>query len=123
MCQRGELIERSFAHMYETGGMRRTHLRGHTNILKRLLIHAAGFNLSLLMRHAFGIGKPRALQSASEELRNALLALLHVCIRVWQWWTTSCRAESRFNRLELLVARQERLTPTPAGMTRFSTGC
>ena len=41
---RGERIERSFAHVYDTGGMRRTHLRGHTNILKRLLIHAGGFN-------------------------------------------------------------------------------
>ena len=40
MRQRGERIERSFAHLYDTGGMRRTHLRGHTNILKRLLIHA-----------------------------------------------------------------------------------
>jgi hypothetical protein len=39
MRQRGERIERSFAHLYDTGGMRRTHLRGHTNILKRLLIH------------------------------------------------------------------------------------
>ncbi|MGH8635957.1 MAG: hypothetical protein ACREUZ_02370 [Burkholderiales bacterium] len=40
MRRRGGTIERSFAHVYDTGGMRRTHLRGHTNILKRLLIHA-----------------------------------------------------------------------------------
>ena len=50
------------AHCYETGGMRRTHLRGHANIRKRLLIHHAGFNLGLLMRQRFGFGKPRALQ-------------------------------------------------------------
>jgi transposase len=48
--RRGELIERSFAHCYETGGMRRTHLRGRRNILKRLLVHVAGFNLGLVMR-------------------------------------------------------------------------
>ena len=48
--RRAELAERSFAHLYETGGMRRTHLRGHDNILKRLLIHAGGFNLGLVMR-------------------------------------------------------------------------
>ena len=54
MRQRGERIERSFAHLYDTGGMRRTHLRGHTNILKRLLIHAGGFNLGLVMRHLIG---------------------------------------------------------------------
>ena len=45
MRKRGELIERSFAHCYDTGGMRRTHLKKHGNILKRLLIHVAGFNL------------------------------------------------------------------------------
>ena len=39
--RRGEYLERSFAHVYDTGGMRRTHLRGHRNILKRLLVHAA----------------------------------------------------------------------------------
>ena len=60
--KRGELLERPFAHCYETGGMRRTHLRGHPNILKRLLIHVAGFNLGLVMRSVFGIGKPRRLQ-------------------------------------------------------------
>ena len=42
--------------------MRRTHLRGHPNILKRLLIHVAGFNLALVMRQLIGIGKPRRLQ-------------------------------------------------------------
>jgi len=62
MRRRGELIERSFAHAYETGGMRRTHLRRHDNILKRLLIHTAGFNLALTMRKLHGIGKPRRLQ-------------------------------------------------------------
>jgi len=41
--------------------MRRTHLRGHPNILKRLLIHVAGFNLALVMRKLLGVGKPRGL--------------------------------------------------------------
>jgi hypothetical protein len=56
--RRGELVERSFAHCYETGGMRRTHLRGHGNILKRQLIHVGGFNLSLVMRKMLGAGTP-----------------------------------------------------------------
>jgi transposase len=64
MRLRGERIERSFAHCYETGGLRRTYLRHHKNILKRLLIHVAGFNLGLLMRKLTGIGKPRVLQGA-----------------------------------------------------------
>jgi transposase len=59
---RGELLERSFAHLYETGAMRRTHLRGHTNILKRLLIHGGAFNLGLLLRKVFGRGTPRGFQ-------------------------------------------------------------
>jgi transposase len=60
--RRGERVERSFAHAYDTGGMRRTHLRGTTNILKRVLIHTSGFNLGLLMRHWIGVGTPRGLQ-------------------------------------------------------------
>lgn len=60
--RRGELLERSFAHLYESGGMRRTHLRGHTNILKRLVVHAGGFNLGLILRQRLGVGKPRELQ-------------------------------------------------------------
>ncbi len=60
--RRGELIERSFAHLYETGGMRRTHLRGHDNILKRVLVHAGAFNLGLVMRRLIGVGTPRGLQ-------------------------------------------------------------
>ena len=59
---RSELTERSFAHLYETGGMRRVHLRGRNNILKRLLVHGAGFNLSLILRKTLGVGKPRRLQ-------------------------------------------------------------
>src|SRR5664280_2702054 len=76
MRQRGERIERSFAHLYDTGGMRRTHLRGHTNILKRLLIHAGGFNLGLVMRHLIGFGTPRGLQDRPATVMAALLVLL-----------------------------------------------
>src|SRR5271154_3318200 len=76
MRQRGERIERSFAHLYDTGGMRRTHLRGHTNILKRLLVHAGGFNLGLVMRHLIGSGTPRGLQDRPVTLIDALLVFL-----------------------------------------------
>jgi transposase len=60
--KRTELTERSMAHMYETGAMRRVHLKGRDNILKRLLVHGGGFNLALVMRKLVGIGKPRRLQ-------------------------------------------------------------
>jgi transposase len=75
MRLRGEVIERTFAHAFETGGMRRTHLRHHDNIAKRLLIHIAGFNLGLLMRNRFGVGKPRCLQGRSAALWAALVTL------------------------------------------------
>jgi transposase len=76
MRQRGERIERSFAHLYDTGGMRRTHLRGHTNILKRLLIHAGGFNLGLVMRHLIGSGTPRGLQDCLASFITTLSSLM-----------------------------------------------
>lgn len=81
--RRAELAERSFAHLYETGGMRRTHLRGHDNILKRLLIHAGGFNLGLVMRQCIGIGKPRRLQG---RLALALTIVVALWARVVDLW-------------------------------------
>jgi hypothetical protein len=59
--RRGEYVERGFAHCYETGGMRRLHLRGQANIRKRLVVHGAGFNLGLMMRKILGAGTPRGL--------------------------------------------------------------
>ena len=85
---RGERIERPFAHLYETGGMRRTHLRGHANILKRLLMHAGGFNLGLLMRTLIGVGTPRGLQGRALALFGCLWSLLHAPERLWDAiWT------------------------------------
>jgi transposase len=70
--RRGALLERTFAHAYETGAMRRTHLRGHTNILKRVLVHLSAFNLGLLMRRLVGVGTPRGLQGRAATVVTAL---------------------------------------------------
>ena len=51
---RGELVERPFAHQYETGGLRRVWVRGHENVRKRVLVQAAGCNLGLLLRRLTG---------------------------------------------------------------------
>jgi transposase len=75
MRQRGELLERPNALRYDTGGMRRTHLRGHDNILKRLLVHLAGSNLGLWMRTLTGIGTPRGLQGRLAAVLAFFLAL------------------------------------------------
>jgi transposase len=77
--QRGELIERSFAHCYDTGGMRRTHLRKHSNILKRQLIHVGAFNLSLILRKLLGAGTPREWRNHTPRLLFLLLCLFRAC--------------------------------------------
>jgi transposase len=56
---RAEIVERSFAHSLDRGGMRRTWLRGRENVHKRYLLHVAGHNLSLLMRQLIGAGTPK----------------------------------------------------------------
>ncbi len=81
MRQRSERVERSFAHVYDTGGVRRTHLRGHTNVLKRLLIHAGGFNLGLVMRQLIGVGTPRGLQGRVGAVLATLFELMGVVRR------------------------------------------
>jgi transposase len=85
---RSELTERSFAHLYETGGMRRVHLQGRKNILKRLLVHGAGFNLSLILRKAVGVGKPRRLQ-------GLILQLFTLPARSFEWLWNASRAPRR----------------------------
>ncbi len=72
---RAERVERTIAHTYDTGGMRRLHLRDRGNILKRLLIHIGGCNLALLMRKVMGVGTPKALQDLAKALQRLLLVL------------------------------------------------
>ncbi len=72
MRKRGEVVERSFAHVLERGGMRRAWLRGRENIHKRYLIHVAGFNLGILMRALFGCGTPKEAADA----RNTFLLVI-----------------------------------------------
>jgi transposase len=72
---RGVMLERAFAHCYETGGMRRVHLRGRENILKRLMVHVAGFNLSLVMRLLIGKGTPRGLQDLASAYLFVVIAV------------------------------------------------
>lgn len=57
--KRGEFVERSFAHLCDTGGTRRSRLRGQANVQKRYWIAAAALNLGAIMRHRFGSGTPR----------------------------------------------------------------
>ena len=61
---RAAIVERSFAHILDRGGMRRTWLRGRENVHKRYLLHVAGHNLSLPMRQIIGAGTPKEAVAA-----------------------------------------------------------
>jgi len=105
MRKRGEVIERSFAHCCGTGGMRRTHLRGQGNILDRLLVHVAGFNLGLAMRALVGIGKPRRVQDGlGASLFDLLAEAMTTLESFWRRW----------GRFERFRTAQTPLTPRPA---------
>lgn len=109
--KRGELLERPFAHCYETGAMRRTHLRGHPNILKRLLIHAGTCNLGLLMRRLIGAGTPRGFADLASGVRAALRATIERLRRDLTAWIapyplTLFRADLQLSRLLPMVKIQ-----------------
>jgi transposase len=99
---RSELTERTFAHMYETGAMRRVHLRGRENILKRLVVHAAAFNLSLILRRSCGAGTPREFQSL----------YLHVFALLWMTVDDTSLTGSAFGLNWITEERNESLGPT-----------
>jgi transposase len=79
--QRGEKVERNFAHQFDTGGMDRLYLRGRENVHKRLLIQAAACNLALLLRSLHGAGKPKAAHDLGGSAILALLRLMPVLCR------------------------------------------
>ena len=83
---RSEYIERSFAHVCETGGARRSHLRGLVNVTKRYLMYAAAKNLGVLMRAFFNMGTPRGLQGSGKGLPCAILAWYGALRRAFQWF-------------------------------------
>jgi len=102
--KRGELIERSFAHCYDTGGMRRTHLRGQQNILKRLLIHVGAFNLSLIFRSLLGSGTPRELRNRQSRLIFVFSFLFH------HFSAPVCRTHFSFSSSRLRRPRSHRIS-------------
>jgi transposase len=76
MRRRGEFLERPFAHQYETGALRRVHVRGRGNVAKRVLLQAAAFNLALILRSITKAGTPKGLADMKTKLLCALCRLL-----------------------------------------------
>jgi transposase len=118
--RRGEYLERPNAHLYETGALRRTHLRGHANILKRVVIHASGFNLGLIMRRLIGVGTPRGLQGRLV----AVLAMLLAVFTAVRRQLTALSASTRF--IAALAAGSQRrpsLLVNSSTDATCTTGC
>ena len=113
---RSERMERSFAHMYASGAMRRTHLRQHPNILKRLLFHAVGFNLALLLRECFGIGKPRTFQGARSDLILFLRLFWVVLFAEWA-------EPGEFREPEIQSSLCSSALPSDRDLRVSTTGC
>jgi len=118
--RRGEFVERSFAHCYETGGMRRCHLRGRDNILKRQLVHVGAFNLSLVLRQLLGAGTPR-------ELRNRfgrLLLFVYLLFRGRINQNRLCRSRTSASVAKCFVGSRIRLRRQPCRKpATCATGC
>jgi transposase len=98
--QRGEKLERWNQHLYDRGGMRRLHLRGRENILKRLVVHSGAANLGLLMRTLFGKGTPRGLAGD----RSAVIS--------------SAKASKSLLRVSAMLVRKFAAWVVPTGMTQ-----
>ena len=124
--RRGELLERPFAHYLEAGGMRRTHLRKHGNILKRLLVHVAGFNLGLLMRKLIGKGTPKAYASLTAALRAAFCSFVWLLLDYFNQMKPAQRPDSptRPDRWAVGIFPLS-ISEDSSGMkiSAFSTGC
>ena len=82
--QRSEYVERTFAHVCETGGARRTWLRGLEKVQKRYLLAAAAHNIGVLMRKLFQMGTPRGLQKYVDDLFGSARTVYLACLATWQ---------------------------------------
>jgi transposase len=94
--QRGERIERNFAHQFDTGGLDRLYVRGKENAHKKFLIQAAACNLALLMRSTYGSGKPRAAHDAVIEAILTILAVMRALEGHSPAWSVDSDEDGRF---------------------------
>jgi transposase len=93
--QRSEKVERSFAHVCETGGSRRTWLHGIEKVRKRYLTSAMARNLGLVLRHLFGIGTARSLQGEGGLADDLYFALLNVLVALGRLLTPTTRTNQQ----------------------------
>ena len=120
--RRSEHLERPNAHLYETGGLRRPHVRGHANILKRLLIQTSAFNVGLLMRTLIGVGTPRGLQGRLAAVWALVVALWTRVVDLWRHDHTPsgdhAPAGTPHHRFELFPVRAAEWALSPRAASR-----
>jgi transposase len=123
---RSERVERTFAHVCETGGARRTWLWGIDKVRKRYAIAAMAHNLGCVMRELFGMGTPRGLQKAAEALA-AFLCAIYLALLATGRFLAALRSQIKNFRSLPISARPARLKPAAwrrgDGKSQFSTGC
>ena len=118
--QRGERIERNFAHQFDTGGLDRLYVRGKENVHKKFLIQAAACNLALLMRSLYGSGKPRA---AHDGIVDAILTILALMKAVEDILTASSANFYRAVRVSHCSQRCRQLFLAAGKTVGLDTGC
>src|SRR5260370_26949993 len=109
--RRGELLERPFAHQYETGAMRRLHVRGRGNVAKRVLLQAAAFNLALILRSITKAGTPKGLADLKAKLFGALCRIPAALSPLYAPTKSS---------LDISLARPYRLAKPRSSSSKFS---
>jgi transposase len=115
--RRGEFLERPFAHQYETGRLRRVHVRGRKNVAKRVLLQAAAFNLALILRSITKAGTPRGLADLKTRLIGGLLRVLAALGPLCAPYTEPQKNISRF-----ALNRQKRRSDSPKQWCRRKVG-
>lgn len=124
--QRSEKTERTFAHVCETGGARRTWLTGIDKLRKRYLISAAAHNLGVLMRVLFNMGTPRGLQQFANDLVGVVSSWYFACLILAVLKTISRRLTTAYRTcFQNLPTKALRPTEPAAGwkVACISTGC
>ena len=102
--RRGMHLERTFAHILDAGGARRTTLRGLANLNKRFKLAAAIYNLWQLMRELLGVGTPKQWAAGVKGL-------------FWFWWSFCVAGWSPASGGKALLVG--RLEPSPRKLWRL----
>jgi transposase len=116
---RSEKVERTFAHVCETGGGRRSWLRGLLKVGKRYLMQVVGHNLGIIMRRVFGKGTPRSLQGLRAAIVSWILGSMGRGACLMSSWSAILEWEIR----EWPPDRNGFATVYVAENRTFSTGC